>query len=386
MQRVILSVEPVRYPLTGIGRYALELSRQLQYVYKKENLLFFDGREISDTFIFDENRNASSSNSKIEGLKSLVKKSSMLSEAYFIIRQIRESVILRRFKSGIVHATNFVCPRFVGKKIVTFHDMSAYITPECQEKVRLNILKKECEYTVRHADALITVSEASKQSIVDYFNYSAARVFVTPLACNSEFYSRNEKLSQDQLRLLGLQFKRYTLFVGTIEPRKNIITLIRAYRRLPKSLREYIPLVVCGHRGWKSDPIFIEIHRAISEGWLHYLNYVGQDTLLSLYTGARLFCFPSLYEGFGLPILEAMASKVPVISADNSSLPEVVGDAGILLPALDLDGWTENIRRVLESTSLSDELTAKGYLRSLQFSWEKCAVETAKVYNIVEQF
>ena len=385
MQRVILSVEPVRYPLTGIGRYALELSRQLPKVYPKEYLQFFDGYRLSGSFTYEETKTVSKFNSQLSSLKSLAKKSSLISDIYFRVKQAREAKILRGLESSVVHATNFACPRFAGKKIVTVHDMSAYLMPECQEKVRLDILKRECEYTARNAEALITISKSSKEAIVNYFGYPADRVFVTPLACNDDFYVCNEGLSRQQLKPLGLIFKQYTLFVGTVEPRKNLTTLIYAYRKLPKVVRERIPLVICGHSGWKSDKIFQEIRKATSEGWLYYLNYVDQVTLLSLYAGASLFCFPSLYEGFGLPILEAMASKVPVISANNSSLPEVVGDAGVLVAAEDVDSWTESIRAVLESTTLANKLIYQGVVRSKQFSWERCALATLEAYKAVEE-
>lgn len=385
MSKVILSVEPVRYPLTGIGRYALELSRELPQVCPNRGISFFDGYRVSDHFVFDESKRDKKT-SKLSTLRKWAKKSALISDIYFKIKRERESKALEGSESCIVHATNYSCPRFGGKKIVSFHDMSAYITPDCQEEVRLRILKNECEYTIRNADALITISEASKRSIVDHFNFPSDRVFVTPLACNKDFYVCDENVTREHLRRLGLGFKQYTLFVGTIEPRKNISTLIKAYRRLPSILRANVPLVVCGHSGWKSEQIFDEIYRAASEGWLHYLNYVDQTALISLYSGAKLFCFPSLYEGFGLPILEAMASRVPVISANNSSLPEVVGNAGVLISALDVDTWVEKINTVLESESLIAELANKGYRRAKEFSWEKCAVETMRVYDIVDRF
>lgn len=386
MSRIILSVEPVRHPLTGIGRYALELGRELPRVCQKGRILYFNGRQITEDLVFNESNFFKEPIPQLKKLKALAKNISLISEIYFKIKRDREAEILRGHESDIVHATNFVCPRFAGKKIVSFHDMSAYITPDCQEKVRLRILKRDCEYTVKNADALITISKASKQSIMDHFGYPENRIFVTPLACNKDFSLHNEKVAREQLKEFRLDFKQYSLFVGTIEPRKNVITLIKAYGRLPSSLKNRIPLVICGHSGWKSEQIFNEIYKAVSEGWLRYLNYVDQTTLLSLYSGAKLFCFPSLYEGFGLPVLEAMSSGVPVISADNSSLPEVVGDAGILISALDVNSWTDMINTVLESVALSNELTTKGLSRAKQFSWERCALETLRVYDTVEQF
>ena len=385
MQKVIFSVEPVRYPLTGIGRYALELSKELPRVCEKGRLLFFDGYHISNEFVYNETE-ISVFSPCISRLKSLVKKSASISKFYFNLQRYRETKALEKYESCMVHGTNFVCPKFNGKKIVSFHDMSAYLAPHCQDKARLKILREECEKTVKSADALITISEASKHSIINYFNYSADRIFVTPLACNQDFYFHDDIVTSNRIQRLGLTPKKYTLFVGTIEPRKNVLTLIAAYKRLPKSLRDHVPLVICGHKGWKSEETFVEIDKGESEGWLHYLNYVDQFTLQSLYAGAKLFCFPSLYEGFGLPLLEAMAAKVPVISADNSSLPEVVGKAGILIPAKDVDCWTEKIYEVLESTILASDLANKGYKRSKLFSWERCAMETVKAYNAVEQF
>lgn len=386
MSKVILSVESVRYPLTGIGRYTMELGMELQKIYGHNDILFTDGRNVIDNYNFCESSLYRRRNSKIDLLKKYIKKSYVLSNAYFEVKRYMESKALKGYESCILHATNFSCPKFHGKKIVTFHDMSPYITPNCQEEVRLNILKRECENTVRNADALITVSNSSKKDIVEYFGFSSERVFVTPLGCNSYFYSIDKQSVIERLNEIGINYKGYVLFVGTIEPRKNIKTLIKAYEKLNRSIKDHIPLVICGHRGWKSEEIFDEICRGSSEGWIYYLNFVDQKTLLSLYAGAKLFCFPSLYEGFGLPLLEAMASKVPVISSNNSSLPEVLGDAGILIEAEDVDAWATEISSVLESPSLINEMVNKGFSRAKDFSWRRCALDTINVYTAVEKF
>ncbi len=173
----------------------------------------------------------------------------------------------------------------------------------------------------------------------------------------------------------------YTLFAGTIEPRKNLDVLLDAYGLLPLNLRQRWPLVMTGYQGWQSEKLHERIKAASREGWVRYLGYVPAEDLPLLYAGARLFAFPSLYEGFGLPILEAMASGVPVVCSKSSSLPEVAGDAAGMCEAMDVDSLSRLIATGLEDDIWRNSSIEKGLARAAGFSWQRCAEETVAVYR-----
>ena len=168
--------------------------------------------------------------------------------------------------------------------------------------------------------------------------------------------------------------------VSTVEPRKNLITLLRAFA----PLRGGVQLLIAGARGWKTTGIYAEYERfKFREEEVKFLGYVPDSDMNMLYSGALLFAFPSIYEGFGMPLLEAMASGTPVISSDASSLPEVAGDAGILLPPFDVEKWSGAISKALSDAALQEAMVSGGLERSKQFSWEASAEKTLRVFQEV---
>jgi alpha-1,3-rhamnosyl/mannosyltransferase len=178
-----------------------------------------------------------------------------------------------------------------------------------------------------------------------------------------------------------LNYQGYSLFVGTIEPRKNIIRLLDAYELLPKAIRQKWPLILTGYRGWKSDDIHARIKDAERQGWAKYLGFLPADELPLLYSGARLFVFPSLYEGFGLPVLEAMQSGVPVVCSDRASLPEVVGEAALLKDPDDHEGLAETFLRVLNDEEQRKRLALTAIKQTKHFNWERCVTATLAAYR-----
>jgi alpha-1,3-rhamnosyl/mannosyltransferase len=175
----------------------------------------------------------------------------------------------------------------------------------------------------------------------------------------------------------------YSLYVGTIEPRKNLDVLLDAYALLPQAVRQQWPLILIGYQGWRSEHLHARIAAAASEGWARYLGFVEASELPLFYAGARVFVFPSLYEGFGLPVLEAMASGIPVVCSNASTLPEVAGDAAAMCEPQDVEGLTELINRALQDESWRKLAISKGLLQAAKFSWQRCAKETAAVYQEV---
>ena len=179
-----------------------------------------------------------------------------------------------------------------------------------------------------------------------------------------------------------MRFSEYGLCVATIEPRKNIVGLLAAYRLLPDTLRRRFPLVLVGDRGWHNEEILGDIVRAMREGWLRYLGYVAEGDLPLLFSGARMFVFPSFYEGFGLPVLEAMASGLPIVCSNRASLPEVTGEAALLVDPDDVVALGSAIERALEDEQWNRDARPASIERASQFSWDTTAKRTVDVYRL----
>lgn len=381
--KVIISIDSIKYPITGIGRYTYELVRELSKNNGIKDLLFLRGAELIDGLPDFKEIHQGQSHSHLykRKLKSFLQKSNLIFELYRHCNTWQQSNVLKRKKDYIYHSTNFFLPKFDGLKVATFHDLSPFKYPECNSKQHNKYLKKRLLHTINFADYLITDSEYTRKEISDYFNYPINKITAVPLACSDNYYPRDENELLGIFKQYDLSYKQYSLFVGTIEPRKNISSLIDAYALLPLALRRKYPLVITGYQGWKSEDIHQKMQKAEIEGWLHYLGYVPSDHLPLLYAGARIFIFPSLYEGFGLPLLESMASGTPVLSSHSSSLLEVGGEAVSFFDPLDVYGLSKLIEEGLEDEAWQQTAIKRGFEQVDKFSWERCAQETVAVYK-----
>lgn len=233
----------------------------------------------------------------------------------------------------------------------------------------------------RRAAAIITVSQSSKEDIVKYLGVEPGLIHVTHEAVGSHFRPIGDTRELQSLRLkYGLNSK-FILAIGSADPRKNLVTLVNAYALLPESFRAEYHLAIV----WTASDLATSISKIIEDldisKFVHFLYHVSNEDLVSLYSEASLFAFPSLYEGFGLPVLEAMACGTPVIAAKTSSIPEIAGDAALLVEPEDTNGFVLAMTQILSDDRLAIELMRKGMERNAMFSWEKCARETLMVYH-----
>ncbi|WP_413741244.1 glycosyltransferase family 4 protein [Sodalis sp. RH15] len=378
--KVIFGTDPIKYPLTGIGRYTYELAKGLQLHEGSEisELLFLQGRHISRDIPA-----ASETAPLNSGLKRMVQRSKVASELYRITAPWLKTRALKPFPQHIYHGPNFYLPPGVDNCVATFHDLSVFSFPECHPAERVRYMHKELSLTLRRAKVLITDSEFTRQELARYFAYPLSQIATASLASSGEFFPRDEQQINQALASFQLSAGRYTLFAGSIEPRKNLKTLLDAYQRLPAPLSQRYPLVICGYKGWGSEALHARFEQAGREGWLRYLGYTRSGDLPWLFAGARTFVFPSLYEGFGLPVLEAMSSGVPVVCSNSSSLPEVVGNCALMHDPHDIDGFTASIRLSLEDNVWRESAISGGLERAKLFSWQRCAQETINAYNQV---
>lgn len=377
--KVIFGTDAIKYPLTGIGRYAFELAKRLSDASEISELLFLNGHTLSDQMPV-----AKEDSSSTDMLKSFIKKNRLASEAYRLTAPWLKTKILRNNKDAIYHGPNFYLPPKVGRCVVTFHDLSVFTLPQCHPPERVRYMRKELLQTIKRAEIFITDSDFTRVELINYFNISESKVFTAKLACGDEFIPQTEDAIATILGKYKLSFKKYALFTGSIEPRKNIATLLDSYERLPLLLRQQMPLVISGFKGWNSDTLHRRFEKGGREGWLRYLGFTSSNDLPALYAGAVSFLFPSVYEGFGLPVLEAMASGTPVVCSNSSSLPEVAGSSALMCDAMDVETLTSLILKSLTDTEWQDSATKSGLLHVSQFSWKKCAADTIAAYKQVK--
>jgi len=235
--------------------------------------------------------------------------------------------------------------------------------------------------SARQADRILTISEQSKRDIIRQFKVAPEKVTVTYLAAGPEFRPLPRENIAAVRSLYGLD-ERFILTVGAIEPRKNLDRLFEAYAKLRSKGLPY-QLVHVGPKGWLQEDLIVKIDQLSLQESVRFLGLLPLADLVAVYNAASLFVYPSLYEGFGLPVLEAMACGCPVVTANTSSLPEVAGDAAVLVDPYQVDAIAQGIGEVLENTNLAAELRERGWQQAQRFSWQRTALETLKVYHEV---
>ena len=292
-------------------------------------------------------------------------------------------VELVREGADLLHALGFVSPvAWRGKSVVTVYDLSFLRFPEVYNRANRMYLSTFTPPSLRRADRVITISEDARRDVVELCGVAPERVTSILLAADERFRPAPPEAVAAFRRRQGLA-ERFVLYQGTLQPRKNVETLVRAYALLRSQGSDDHQLVLAGPRGWQYEPIFELTQRLGLEDSVRFPGFVPDDDLPLWYSSAAVFAFPSRYEGFGLPLLEAMACGAPVVSSNASSLPEVVGDAGLMVDPSDVEGLCSALRQILEDEPLRQALSVTGRARARTFSWRRVAAETVQVYREV---
>ncbi len=375
--KVILSTDPVKFPLTGIGRYTYELAKGLQSA-DLDRLAFLRGYRIEKDLPIIAQTDPMARQAT---WKTRAQKNQLAVALYRRLNPWLKARALQGFEDHLFHGPNYYLPPFSGRSIVTIHDLSAYLWTDSHPPERVRYMQAEIELSLKRASALITDTEYTRHEVAKFFGWPLEKIHAVPLACSQDFRPRTSNDLMPVLARYNLAPNAYALAISTIEPRKNIETLIDAYGRLSTDLKTRFPLVLAGYTGWESEALHRKITNAEREGWLRYLGYVQATDLPFVLSGARLFSFPSLYEGFGLPVLEAMASGVPVIASNASTLPEVTNGAALLHDPRDTITLTNLLAQGLDDEAWLTSARDKGLVRAAQFSWEKCTQQTLTAYR-----
>jgi glycosyltransferase involved in cell wall biosynthesis len=283
---------------------------------------------------------------------------------------------------NIHHSPDFIPPVFgASKRVITVHDLNFLHYPQFLTAESRRYYAGQIDWAVQVADHIIADSHHTRKDLINRLNTPPEKVTTIYLAANP-IYEKDWPADQSRKTLERLRLpKEFVLFVGTLSPRKNIATLVKANAHLVKHANFDLPLVLAGARGWKFDGIFNEIYDlGLQDKVMHYDSLTDTE-LAHLYSFASLLALPSFYEGFGLPPLEAMHRGCPVITSDRSSLPEVVGDAGVLLDPDDVEAWAEAMLKVVDDQELRAQMIERGYRQARSFSWERTAAETLRIYR-----
>ena len=374
--RVAFNATALLSPLTGIGQYANHLALGLHQIPEVDLNLFYGtgwSRDVRGKPL-----------PRVATIKALVRR--FLPNSYAVSRVFQQnqfSKFTRQTPFDIYHEPNFLAYRFDGPSIITVHDLSWIRYPEMHPIARVRAMDKYFQPGLDRASLILTDSEFVKRELIDVFNVKPERIRPVLLGVEALFHPRSADETRSVLDVNGLLHGQYLLAVGTLEPRKNLAVALQAFMRLDPQLRKRFPLVLVGMKGWHTSALEQQIAPLVAAGEIRQLGYLAREDLAKVIAGATTLIYPSIYEGFGLPPLEAMACGVPVITSNVSSIPEVVGDTGVMIAPHDVDGLVEAMKTMLMAPELREVMARKALARSTQFTWANCVMQTVDAYRSV---
>jgi len=370
--RIILNTTSLLTQRAGIGNYTYNLFNNIRKLNNCD-LTYFSGIQISDKLNSNLSEKLNYKNSDII--------SNLTPEIFK--KEIKKFIFennIKKNKYDLYHEPNYIPISTKIPFIITVHDLSPI---KFQEYHKKNIVKNFTKYlstSIEKSAAIIVDSEYIKKEIINFIPECSIKVNVIPLGASEGFYPRTRIESIYTISKYGLFYKNYILTVSTIEPRKNLITIVTAYLNLPENIKKNYPLIIVGKTGWKNKGLIEKIKKS---EYIKMLGYVDENELPFLYSSSIVVLYLSIYEGFGLPPLEAMSCGAPTVVSNASSIPEVVGSNGIKIDPLDVDALTEQINKIINDEKYAQSISSYGLIRAKEFSWRKTALQTVEVYREV---
>lgn len=385
---LLINIESLRPPQTGIGTYTAGLLGEYQrqgmpqpiHVYRKGRILPL--ANISAVAEEAPSPDRTISNRILPLLQGTAKAWNFPYLAWRRLDRAAFRRASRNFGEGVVyHEPNFILKPFAGPSVVTVHDLSHLRFPKFHPRARVSFLESHLEASLKRAEQIITVSDTIRRELIETFSLGTAKVSSIPLGVSERFRPVDSKQLAELESKYGLLSGRYVLCVATREPRKNLLTLFRAFESLPPTLRDRYKLVICGARGWHGDETDRHAARLSARGWLKQLGYVPRAALPALYSGAAVFAFPSIYEGFGLPVLEAMACGTPSVIGRDTAMAEFAGDSAAKCQPGEPGAVAEQLTRLLEDDSARHYCSGRALELARNYSWKRCAKDHLEVYR-----
>jgi len=364
--RIGIDARLVYYNRAGIGQYILRLVEALAEIHPAQ-----------DQFVLLQSRKDNSSIIHSNGFS----RKSVWTPSHNRFEQPALSFEISRLKLDLLHSPDFIPPfRRNYKSIITIHDLAFLLYPHFLTKESARYYG-QIDQAWRKTDHIIAVSEATKQDSIKLLGVPEKKITVIHEAANPMYRPVPNDEAYQRVKDKYKLSRNFILFVSTIEPRKNLPTLLQAYRQLRDQYNREELLVLAGAKGWLWEEVYETVENLNLQDHVIFLGRVPSVDLVYLYNAAGLLVHPSFYEGFGLTPLEAMTCGTPVIVSNTAALPEVVGDAGLMINPHDIEGLTVAMWRVLTEEDLRQELSAKGLKRAAHFSWLKAAEKTLEVYH-----
>ena len=371
---VVLQGHTVIPPLTGIGHYTRELGRALPATETVERLDVLSGWRCYTSIADAEVALAPAARARRLPGKAL------LGLAWRRLRSITAAMALPP-GTDVFHSPDYELPRVSIPGVVTVHDLSHRFFPEHHPAARVRHLERVLPASLERADAIITVSDTVRNELISEMGIRPERVHAIANGARAAF--RADCSPETAAQTYGLSPGQYVLSVGALEPRKNLARLLEAYLALPRPLQSAYPLILAGPDGWADRRLRAAVKRACDTGIVRRLGYVPDEKLPSLYSGAAAFVYPSVYEGFGLPVLEAMACGTPVITSATGALAEVTEAAALGVDVYDTLAIRDALEWVLTDRDVSARLRRAGPRQASGFTWSATAEATSEVYTQV---
>lgn len=374
--KVILTVDAISAPLTGIGRYTMELARGLPSDPRVDGLTLFGGMRVTESV-----EDSLSSHRAVGAFRARVPLGALALRAVLAARQRVFKRAVGCARDALLHCPNYVALRHDGPVVTTVHDLSWIRFPQFHPAGRVAFLDRMLPRTLAVAARVLTDSEFVRREVLARFALPPERVVAVPLGVSEPFRPRDDAQCAALLAAFGLEPRGYLLSVSTREPRKNLGRLARAYGKLPEAVRERFPLVLVGAAGWGWGEDAKLVAALEAKGQVRLLGFVDEPVLATLVSGCRAFAYVSIYEGYGLPLLEAMASGVPTVRATGSALDEVGEDAGIAVDPYDVDAMAAALARALDDGAWRASSARRGLELAARRTWAECVRRTVDVYG-----
>lgn len=371
--KIGLNARYLQRRMTGIERYISELIKNVTLIDDtKQFVLFFCGHEPIPDLKLSKNVSTyiSRKNTKNRSLR-------IIWEQFLLAKELKENQI------SLFHGPSFVAPLLKPcKYVVTVHDLSYYLFPKSLTGITRLYFSVFLPYSLKKADKIIADSHSTKKDIMRLFRISETKIKVIHLGIDKLYTSVKNKRFLGEIKTKYNLPQKFILFTGMLSPRKNLPRMLRAFSSIKKNGWPH-KFVIVGAKGWLYDSIFAQVKKLNLEKEVIFTEYVPDKDLPAFYTLADLFMFSTLYEGFGLPILEAMACGCPVVTSTTSSMPEVAGKAALLVNPRDTKAIADAIESILRDKKLRNKLIKRGFRQIQNFSWKKTAKETLKIYEEV---